>query len=69
MTIIERAKDFIYVCDYNGYANGKTYFITKVKKEYVANQAYAKVQIRARTLKELAAKLQEVTPWVIHIFL
>ena len=60
MVIIERAKDFLYVCDYNGYANGKTYFITKVKKEYVAKQAYAKVQVTARTLKELAAKLQEV---------
>ena len=61
MTIIERAKDFIYVCDNNGYANGKRYFITKVKKEYVAKQAYAKVQVTARTLKELATKLGELT--------
>ena len=61
MAIIERAKDFLYVCDYNGYANGKMYHITKVKKEYVANQAYAKVQVRARTLKQLAVKLEEVT--------
>ena len=61
MTIIERANDFLYVCDYNGYANGKKYYITKVKKEYVANQAYAKVQVTARTLKELATKLEEVT--------
>jgi len=37
------------------------YHITKVKKEYVANQAYAKIQVKARTLKELAAKLEEVT--------
>jgi len=61
MTIIERAKDFLYVCDYYGYANGKKYYISKVKKEYLANQEYAKVQVTARTLKELAAKLQEVT--------
>ena len=61
MVIIEKAKDFLYVCDYNGYANNKKYHITKVKKEYIANQAYAKFQIKARTLKELAAKLQEVT--------
>ena len=61
MVIIERATDFLYVCDYNGYANGKMYHITKVKKEYVANQAYAKIQVKARTLKELAAKLEEVT--------
>ena len=61
MVIIERSRDFLYVCDYKGYAKGKIYHITKVKKEYVANQAYAKVQVTARTLKELAVKLDEVT--------
>ena len=61
MTIIERAKDFIYVCDFYGYAHGKKYYISKLKKGYVANQEYANVEVRARTLKELAAKIQEVT--------
>ena len=57
VVIIERAKDFLYVCDYNGYCNGKTYYITKVNRQYVAKQSDAKVQIVASTLKNLSFKL------------
>jgi len=58
MVFIEKAKDFLYVCDYNGYCNGKTYYITKVNRQYVAKQSDAKVRIIARTLKELSTKLK-----------
>jgi hypothetical protein len=57
MVIIEKATDFLYVCDYNGYCNGQTYYITKVNRQYVAKQSDAKVQIVASTLKNLSLKL------------
>lgn len=60
MKNIEYAKDFIFVCDYNGYFKGKTYFIHKIKGGYVASLGYRNSErINARTLKELSSKLSE----------
>ena len=54
------AKDYLKICDYNGYFNGKTYYIHKTTKGYVASTGgiYCKKFI-ARTLKDLSTQLNE----------
>ena len=68
MKNIERAKTFLYICDYFGYCKGKKYYITRVNSSdsnYVAKQAYVPNDaIHAFTLKEMSAKLSAHTPKV-----
>lgn len=62
MKNIEPAKDFIYVCDYKGYFNGRTYYIHKATGGYVASLGFRNSeQFKARTLKQLSDQLSKVT--------
>jgi hypothetical protein len=62
MKNIEPANDFLHVCDYKGYFNGKKYYIDKVKGGYVASRGYRdSASYTARTLKDLSALLSKVT--------
>lgn len=62
MKNIEFARDFIKVCDYNGYFHGKTYYIHKIKGGYVASTGGINgTRFTARTLKDLSTQLSEVS--------
>lgn len=62
MKNIERAKDFLFVCDYNGYFHGKTYYIHKIKGGYVASTGgINSPRFTARTLKDLSTQLSEIS--------
>lgn len=59
MKNIQPAKDFIKVCDYMGYFNGKTYYIHKVKKGYMASTGGIHCEkFYAHTLKALSNILE-----------
>ena len=58
---IERAKDYLYICDFRGYANGKTYYITKKKTKdglYHANMKNGQAEFSSLTLDEMSTKLK-----------
>ena len=60
---IERAKDYLYICDFRGYANGKTYYITKKKTKhglYHANMKQGQPEFSCFTLDEMSAKLKDL---------
>jgi hypothetical protein len=62
MNYIEPADDFLHVCDYKGYFNGKKYYIDKTKKGYIASRGYRdSASYTARTLKDLFDTLSKVT--------
>jgi len=71
MKNIERARDFLYVCDYKGYCQGRTYYITRTKNSdanYVAQQDQNRNDtLRAFTLKELSVKLTQHTPILVSL--
>lgn len=61
MRNIEVAKSFLCICDYFGYFKGKTYYIHKLKKGYMASTGgiYC-TKFYAKTLKELSTTLEKV---------
>ncbi len=62
-TNLERAKDYLYICDFKGYANGKTYYITKKKTQsglYHANMKQGQAEFSTFTLDEMSAKLNDL---------
>lgn len=62
-TNLERSKDYLYICDFKGYANGKTYYITKKKNKlglYHANMKQGQAEFSCFTLDQMSAKLNEL---------
>jgi hypothetical protein len=60
-TNIERAKNFLYVCDFYGYANGNTYYITKKKtKDGLYHAEHGKDTFSTFTLDEMSEKLKSL---------
>jgi hypothetical protein len=60
---LERAKDYLHICDFKGYANMKTYYIHKKKTKeglYHANMRHGVAEFSTNTLDEMSAKLKSL---------